>query len=84
MVKRNDDKTPDRAPGTSDGGDGQALPRTLVGVLAAGVFLLLAYNVIYDSLSDAYQGYPTTLVLGGLFGGCIGVRRFLGGGGGSQ
>lgn len=66
----------------SDGSstNGNDLSKAVMGLLAVGTFLLLAYNIIYDSRSSAYEGYPVTLVLGGLLGGFVGARRFIGGG----
>lgn len=58
---------------------GPDLSPRLMDALAAGTFLLLVYNVVYDSLSDDYPGYPVTGVLAGLLGGFIGIRRFMGG-----
>ena len=56
------------------------LSPTAMAALATGLFCLLAWNIVYDSLSDGSQGYPVTLVLGGLLGGIVGIRRFIGGG----
>lgn len=59
----------------SDNGLGKA---TMV-ILAMGLFVLLAWNIVYDAQHDNYDGYPVTLLLGGLVGGLIGVRRLIGG-----
>lgn len=72
------DKESEVEPGQHKG-DNNLSPAGMA-ALATGIFLLLAWNIVYDSLSDGYQGYPVTLVLGGLLGGIVGIRRFIGGG----
>lgn len=73
------DKETEVEPPGQHKGDNNLSPTAMV-ALATGLFFLLAWNIVYDSLSDGYQGYPVTLVLGGLLGGIVGIRRFIGGG----
>jgi hypothetical protein len=58
-----------------DSGLGKA---TMV-ALAIGLFALLGWHIVYDAQHNDYDGYPVTLLLGGLLGGLIGVRRLIGG-----
>lgn len=60
-------------------GDRTNLPRYLVILIAIVVLGLLVYNIISDIRVDGYEGYPTTLMLGGLLGGLLGIHRFMGG-----
>jgi len=59
-----------------DGGLGKA---TLI-TLAIGLFAVMSWNIVYDAQHDGYEGYPVTLLLGGLLGGLVGIRRIMGGG----
>lgn len=42
---------------------------------------LLAFNIVFDALSPAYQGAEVTFGLLGLFGGLLGLHKSLRGGG---
>lgn len=67
-------------PGTHKSHNDNGLGKATTVLLALGLFGLLAWNIVYDAQHNEYDGYPVTLLLGGLVGGLIGVRRLIGGG----
>jgi len=60
------------------------LPRPLVVGIACVIAGLLVYNIVADVSVDGYDGYPTTLMLGGILGGILGIHRFMRNGGGGD
>jgi hypothetical protein len=63
---------------------GSSLPPRIVTTIACVVLGLLVYNIIADVTVSGYDGYPTTLMLGGLLGGMLGFRNYLKRGGGDD
>lgn len=72
---------------TGNGNGSNGLGPRIVATIAVVVLALLVYNVISDVTVSGYDGYPTTLMLGGILGGMLGFRNYLnrrGGGGDDQ
>lgn len=51
------------------------LPRPVVVLAALLIMALLAINIVADIFRADYEGYATTIILGGLLGGVLGVDR---------
>lgn len=63
---------------------GPTLPPRLVAVIATVLVGLFVFNVVADVVVKDYEGYPTTLLLGTIIGGLLGIHRYLRGGGGGS
>ena len=53
------------------------LPPVLIAVIISVLTVLFVFNVVADVLSEAYNGYPTTALLGLLVGSGIGIDRYI-------
>lgn len=58
------------------------LPPVIVAIIAIVLTALLAFNVWADSRSEEYDGYLTTLLLGGIIAGLLNIARTKWGDGG--
>lgn len=53
------------------------VPLALTIVAIVVLLALLVFNIASDVLVKGYEGYPTTLMLGTLLGGALGIHRYV-------